>query len=352
MEIFVRMGQAAIENRTPFAFDSLCLANEDGQPLFVPVIKATYAVRTNGELVHSETQIPVNVAGQYWAEPGKSSYKYEPESAFIKPATDVVLIGHAYARPAGAVYVRLQLGSLDKTVSVVGDRYWLKTLSMVSMTSPEAFEKMPLTYERAFGGWDRSHSDPDKHAFEPRNPVGTGFRSKLGSFEDGIRLPNLEDPRNPIQNYVDSPPPAGFGFTSPDWQPRVSFAGTYDEKWASDRMPLLPKDFDRRFFNAASPGLITPGYLKGDEPVLVENASPRGTISFVLPGVSPPECRVQLTGSRDGHIQTSLDTVIINADEDLVMLIWRGHLPVRNGPQDVVSIQIEANGVSAPAAIR
>jgi hypothetical protein len=209
-----------------------------------------------------------------------------------------------------------------------------------------------LIYERAFGGWDRTHSDPNKHAFEPRNPVGTGFLSKHGRLEDGIRLPNLEDPRNPISSYNDTPPPAGFGFTSPDWQPRATFAGTYDEQWTTERMPLLPKDFDRRFFNAASPGLIAPGYLNGDEPVLIENASPRGMISFNLPAVPPPECRVQLIGSHDACVQTNLDTVIINTDEDLLIMIWRGHLAVRNGPHDIVSIEIQAEGVSAPVAAR
>ena len=43
----------------------------------------------------------VSLAGQLWGEPGKSSYKYEPECAFIKPATDVVLIGHENHRIGG-----------------------------------------------------------------------------------------------------------------------------------------------------------------------------------------------------------------------------------------------------------
>ena len=115
-------------------------------------------------------------------------------------------------------------------------------------------------------------------------------------------------------------------------------------------MPLLPKDFDRRFFNAASPGLIASGYLKGDEPVLIENASRRGTLLFNLPGVPPPECRVQLVGKRDAQILMALDTVIINTDQDLLLLLWRGHLPLRNGPHDVVSIQVQAQGVAAATA--
>ncbi len=346
------MGHAKLDNRTPFSFESLFLADEEGVPLVVPFVTATYALQVDGSLSLAPEQAPANLAGQLWGEPGKSSYKYEPQCAFTKLSTDVVLVGHAYPTPENTTETTVQfsVGPLAKTVRVIGDRYWIKSLGSVYMSPPEPFEKIPLIYERAFGGWDRSHPDPEKHAFEPRNPVGTGFRSKHGRFEEGIRLPNLEDPKTPIQNYGDTPPPASFGFTSPDWQPRAAFAGTYDAAWMENRMPLLPVDFDRRFFNAASPGLIAPGYLKGDEPVCIEGASSRGKISFNLPGVPPPECRVQLTGRRDVLVETNLDTIIINTDEDIVLLIWRGHLPVRNGPHDVVSIQIQAEGVSAPAA--
>ncbi|WHZ21853.1 MAG: hypothetical protein OJF47_000965 [Nitrospira sp.] len=310
--------------------------------MLVPVLKARYAIDSNRRLALAEKQWPVNLAGECWGDPEHSSYKYEPETAFIKPSTDVVLIGQAYAPNARAteVNVTLRVGPVEKTVRVIGDRYWVKRCGMVWITKPEPFERIPLTYERAFGGWDRSHPDPERHSFESRNPVGTGFRYKKGTFEEGIRLPNLEDPQHPIKNTRSKVPPAGFGFTSPNWQPRAAYAGTYDEKWMKERMPLLPKDFDRRFFNAASSGLISPQYLKGNEPVSIENASPNGRLSFNLPGVPSPECRVQLRGGSDRHLQSHLDTVIINTDDNVLFLIWRTNLVLRSGPQDLVSIEV------------
>jgi hypothetical protein len=325
--------------------------SEDGETLAVPIIGSTFEIGDN-VLAPSQEQREINLGGEYWGEPGVSSFKLEPQVAFTKPSTDVVLIGHAFSLGRPTVDVTLRVGALRQTARVVGDRYWVKSLSIISISSPQPFERIPLIYERAFGGWDRSHPVPDKHTFEPRNPVGTGFRSKHGKFEDGIRLPNLEDPRDPVRDYGQAVAPIGFGFTSADWQPRAKFAGTYDEPWMTDRMPLLPRDFDRRFFNAASPGLIAPGYLRGDEPVSIENASSRRTISFNLPGVPPPECRVQLIGRRDALVTTNLDTVIVNTDEDLLILIWRGYLPVRNGPHDIVSMQIKAEGVSAQIGVR
>lgn len=332
---------------------SFFLADEEGIPLLVPILKSSYDIQYGNELILKSAAEPIGISGEHWGEPESSSYKYEPETAFVKPATDLILIGHAHASRAGMkeTLVSLQVGPLKKTVKVVGDRVWGKALGKTMMTSPVAFEKIPLIYERAFGGWDRSHSDPEKHTFEPRNPVGTGFRSKKGNFEEGVRLPNLEDPKHPLKSYGDTPPPAGFGFISPNWQPRASFAGTYDEKWMKVRMPLLPTDFDRRFFNAASPGLIASGYLKGNEPVLIENASPGGRLSFDLPGVPPPKIHVELRGGVHHDLTTNLDTVIINTDENILFLIWRTHLVVRRGPQDVVAIQVSAEGVPTAAVV-
>jgi hypothetical protein len=344
------MGHPAVQNRTPFAFEPLFLTNEDGRSLFVPIIKATYYIQEGVSLALAEEQVPVNVSGEYWGDPDKSSYKYEPETAFIKPTTDVILIGHAYAPKPGTreVNVGLRMGPIEKVVRVVGDRYWFKRFSRIFKTKPKSFECIPLVYERAFGGWDRSHPDPEKHSFEPQNPVGTGFRTRGGKFEEDVRLPNLEDPRHRLRKFRDRPPPVGFGFTSPGWQPRAALAGTYDEAWMKERMPLLPMDFDQRFFNAAPLDQIAPGFLKGDESVAVVNASPSGKISFKLPGVPPPQCRVQLRSRKDTHLKTQLDTVIINTDDNLLLLLWRTNLLLRSGPQDVVSIEVQAEGMHAP----
>jgi hypothetical protein len=348
------MGHPLIDNLTPYAFEAAYSADEGGRPLFVPIVKGTYQLAEDGSVGLASSQKPVSLTGELYGKPGESSYKFEPEYAFFKPATDVVLIGYAHARNGGATEtrVRLRAGALDRTVRVTGDRYWFRSMGVIMATPPESFEKIPLVYERAFGGWDRSHPDPEWHACEPRNPVGTGYRSKHGRFEDGLRLPNLEDPSCPLREYGDAPPPSGFGFTSSDWQPRASFGGTYDDKWKNQRMPMLPADFDRRFFNAASSGLVAPGYFQGGEPVSVEGASPGAQISFRLPVQAAPECRVQLTGRRDATIEMKLDTVVIDTDERLLMLTWRGHLVLRNGPHDVASIRIHAEGSARLTPVR
>lgn len=336
------MPHPKIDNLTQHAFEPGFLADEGGGSVFVPIVKAAYIIDNGSRLTLLDEQEPVNLSGEHWADPETSSYKYEPEFAFIKPATDIVLIGHAHAQKPGTteLQVGVSVGSVKKIVKVVGDRYLVKRSGVISVSQPKPFEKLPLIYECAFGGWDRRDPDPEKFRFEPRNPVGTGYRDLSLDTDDQLKLPNIEDPQYPYKGYGDTPPPAGFGFVSPHWQPRASLAGTYDKAWDVQRKPLLPADFDRRFFNAASPGMVAPGYLKGNEPVVIVNASPEGRVVFNLPGVPAPQCKVELRGGRTEILQTQLDTVIINLDENLLFLLWRAHMIVRNGPHDVVAIKV------------
>ncbi|WNG34737.1 DUF2169 domain-containing protein [Archangium violaceum] len=339
------MGHASIENKTPLVLEPLFLADEEMRPLLTLVVKATYDIGRDG-LTLADEQVPVNVAGEYWGVPEESGYRYEPECAFIKPATDVVLVGHACAPAPGTteVLVALQVGPVRKAVRVVGERVWFKSMGSISMTKPRPFERIPLRYERAFGGWDRTDPDPAKHGFEPRNPVGVGFRASPRHFEEGLRLPNLEDPEQPLQRFGQAVAPASFGFVSPHWQPRASFAGTYDGAWTQKRKPLLPKDFNRRYFNAASPGLVAPGFLQGGEPVALVGASPLGRLAFALPRVIP-KATVELAGSEDVHPALNLDTLILDTDEHRAFLLWRASVPLRDGPHDVRSVRLEAEGL-------
>ena len=341
------MSHPEVENKTPFSFEALYLVDEEFRPLIVPVVKATFTIGKDGRCVRAEEQIPLNTGGEYWGkEPETSSYKYEPEVAFVKPATDVVLIGHAYAGRPGTTEMRvtLRVGTLTKEANVSGDRLGSKTAGFFTVTRPLPFEKIPLVYERAFGGWDRSHADPTKHTYEPRNPVGTGFVGPDGPAKE-LRIPNIEDPRSPFKSLNDRPPPAGFGFVSPHWQPRAALAGTYDEAWQKSRSPLLAKDFDRRHMNAGSPGLIAPGYLRGDEAVTAVGVTPEGTLNFSLPGVLPPAVRVTLVDGADKELALALDTVIIEPDDRRVMLLWRGNLVLRTGTHDVRAVEVSGEPV-------
>jgi hypothetical protein len=182
---------------------------------------------------------------------------------------------------------------------------------------------MPLVWERAYGGMDR-FSD-DQIAEEERNPVGAGFRVKGGTNPlEGLLLPNLEDPQDLISSWHQRPRPACFAPIAPHWEPRRSYAGTYDEDWQQKRAPFLPTDFDERFFQVAPEDLVSPEYLTGGERVDVRGASPSGWIQFRLPLVS-----LNVSYIRDDDPVASpvcLDTVVIEPDEGRLQLVWRAVL--------------------------
>lgn len=342
------MGHPEIDNQTAFAFEPVYLSNEEGRPALVAVTRATFELRRRA-LVLAEKQEPIPIAGVLSSDDAAvSSWKFEPETSYMKPGTDVVLIGSAVAMRSQTTEmdVGIQVGRVSQKAKVIGDRVWTRG---GGMTSPLPFERIPLVWERSFGGWDRTAGTPERPAFEPRNPVGTGFRSTSGTFEDGVRLPNVEHPLDRLSSYGQVVTPVGFGFVSADWAPRAAFAGTYDATWVKERMPLLPKDFDRRFYNAAAPGLVSPLYLKGGEPVALVGLSAMGTLDFSLPVVPPPRIKVALHRREDADVKTVLDTVVIDMNEDRVFLTFRGHLLLRDGPHDVKAIRIAVDALDYAA---
>jgi hypothetical protein len=339
-----------LQNRTPFAFDALFVADEEGRPVVAPIVKATFDIAADGSLKLADEQLPVDFTGRHHGEPAESSYRFEPDVAFTKLSTDVVLHGHANAPSARStsVDVELRVGPVERRIRVSGDRVWVKRLLGIAPSAPERFEKVPLIYERAYGGWDRSPEDPAHHAPHAANPVGVGYRGKHARFVERSPLPNLEDLKHPLTSYRGKAVAAGFGFVCPHWEQRRALAGTYDDAWARERMPLLPRDFDRRFFSAASPGLIAPTYLRGDESVQVQGASPEGRLAFRLPGVRPA-CRIALRRSEETRL-AHLDTAIVDADARRLILVWRCFTTLRDGPLDVRAIEVSAENAPARPA--
>jgi hypothetical protein len=336
------MPHPAIDNATSFPCELLFLADEESQPVCTVLLQASYRIGNGGALERCEPQVPIELAGTHHGDPASSSPRLEAPIAFIKPTTDVVLLGHAHAPTVQTteLLVGLRLGSLQKTVRVSGDRTLSKTFGRYAISRTEAFETLPLIYERAFGGTDPREAQEGVLRCDPRNPVGRGFRDSKLPDDDEIQLPNIEDPDNLFGSYGDTPPPAGFGFLAPNWQPRAALAGTYDEAWDKSRKPMLPHDFDRRFFNAASPGLIAPSYLRGDESAIVANASPEGRIEFKLPDTATPVCSFELRGRKHFDQPLLLDTVVIDLDARVLLLQRRTCIALKRGPEDLIALRI------------
>jgi len=343
--------QAEIRNHTPLAEAVVPLTDEHGTPVLVPLLQASFDIAGDGTLALPDEVPPLALGGIAWDDDPAQGWRVEPQMAFVKPGCDVVLNGHALATARGCtrMAVEFTLGAAQRRALVFGERHLLEGRRV---SGPQPFERVPLRWTQAFGGRDTRHADAAEHREEPRNPVGLGFRDPRQPVDADVRLPALEDPQLPYARYGDTPPPVGFGFVAPQWQPRTAWAGTYDDAWQATRMPLLPRDFDRRFFCAAASGLALAQPPAGGERASVVGTTPAGRLDFTLPALGTPLFHAHLRGRRRTTLKLVLDTVIVDTDRMQLQMIWRAHLPLRNGPHDLVAGEFHLPDVQARATLR
>jgi hypothetical protein len=166
---------------------------------------------------------------------------------------------------------------------------------------------------------------------------------------DSLRLPNLEDPEDPLspdrlvarhwRKWPDMPVPAGVDWVDLGWFPRIAYFGAVPEHDPPAVMipevarGFAPRDvltaappaekFSFRCASGASLGLQVP-FLRGDEPVeLVHMHESRERVSFRLPAHVP---RLWIDGRKAGLRATTpvIHTVVIEPDQLRVSVVWRG----------------------------
>lgn len=332
-------------NPTPFEAAPAAVADLDGADLLVVVAKATYALDGDGGMAPADEQRPVEFADRYHGDPEVTSIAYASDLAIGKTSTDVVLAGGAYPGRSGAAEaeVGVQVGPVRASFRVFGDREWQSALGVTRVSRPQPFDRIPLMYERAAGGTDRSPSAERDHGFDDRNPVGVGFRApRTRHVVDASPLPNFELAEALIRTPDDRPPPAPVGFVAPGWQPRRSFAGTYDERWSEMRSPWVPEDFDVRFFDVAGPGLTAPGRLDGTEHGAALGLSPHGLMRFTLPGVTL-SATVQGRKTGDQRKTLGLDRIVIDGEAGShgeLILVWSAGVRLNHGFHDLRAITL------------
>jgi hypothetical protein len=312
-----------IENRTPFAAERGWVRDRDGAEIWLVALKCTFDIYPDGTVGVSKEQPAVLRVPEYHGEPGKSSVKFESDLVLTKCTTDIFVVGHARAPngiPVDQLDVGFRVGPVQKMLRVFGDRVW----DGPGPTPPQPFLEMPLVYERAFGGAD-SRSETPERDWEWRNPVGTGFAVARENLE-GSPAPNIEYPGELINSWNDRPNPAGFGPIAGHWQPRAGFAGTYGDRWMKERQPLLPDDFDDRFFQAAPSDQQAPAFLRGGEPVILLHMTARGDLRFQLPRIFPGFETLFFDGTRVLHKDRKLHSVILEPDFPRVSLVWHSAL--------------------------
>jgi len=151
----------------------------DGRELLVVAAKVTFDLPLDGaEPTVAKEQVPLTKGDEFTGPPGLSATRYESDYAHRKPFCDVLVNGLAYAphgEPTERVTVGLYAGPIQKRFEVVGDRVWDKVLFLVRPSLPIRFTTLAISYDRAYGGTDKSETNPSKVKTYVHNPVGVGY---------------------------------------------------------------------------------------------------------------------------------------------------------------------------------
>jgi len=263
------------------------------------IVKATFDL-VHGQLATLTTPREIVRDDRYRERTG--SLEEASETAPYLPTAGVLLAGHAHApggRAAPTAAARLAIVRerplLDKTVHVFGDR-----ASGASHVQP--FVKMPLVYERAYGG-----------AGMAENPVGMGIAGTAAQ-------PNVLDTTSPQR-------PAGFGPISRYWPARKRLLGSGDERGLLASDPAISEGFDWRYFHAAPPDQQIE-LLRGDEWIVLDGLHPTlPRVQSRLPSAVGRARWHLATSSEIGPAQTielAADTLVIDADRLVCSVVWRG----------------------------
>ena len=314
-----------------------------GRERLVVAVKGTFVIPQKGEeAALAEEQLPLIEADSFTGEPGYSAPLHEVDYAPRKKRCDVLLNGTAYApggKPTARVTVGLKVGTMAKSFDVVGKRLWDAGSVSVDPGYAGSFVKLPISYDKAFGGLDNFHADSEEHrAFMP-NPIGVGYHHHLyKEMVDGTPMPNTEERHQPIKSPRGPYWPMAFGPIGRGWEPRYKLAGTYDQNWVDKVFPFLPADFDEAYYQAA-PADQQMAYPKGGEEVRLVNLTPDGRTGFRLPRREVPVVFFLKDGGREEQ-QAVIDTLVIEPDEDRFTMTWRASHPLKRNMFEVVQVVV------------
>ncbi len=322
-----------IDNETGYQAGFTAALDRDGRDHVVVVVKGSFDFpdRDGDPCRPADLQDPLVMADTFWAEPGFSAPRTEMDFAHVKPLCDILFDATAHApdgKPATQFRAGARLGGWVKALDVVGDRVWLSGPTGPRISEARPFVAMPVTYDLAFGGVDRSDpNDEFPMSFGP-NPVGRGWhRATNLAHLTGQFLPNFELPGQAVRQPWDSPGAAGLGPLGRGWPDRLRFAGTYDQNWIDTVFPFLPADFDPRYYQAAPADQQIP-YPAGGEIVTLVNLTPQGKTSFRLPKAEMPVL-FSRRRAEDVSFNAPLDTIVIRPDARRINLTWRANIPLQ-----------------------
>jgi hypothetical protein len=345
-------------------------------PLLACIAKRTYTFSATGKVSVADFQIPLTIDPVISDCAQDSLAKLEDDTDLLAPkeATDIIFRGTAHSpKKTKELYVAVALGNVARRLRVIGERrVEVAPDGAVKFSPAEPFERLAITPEAAYGGYDEFAQDRlDPPRMEniyllghkpvgifayPRNSAGTAYFIDVERQRaSGVRLPQVEDPSDSLVPerffvpvplaWMDAPVPALTG-----WLPHATYPRFV--RYFGDRLPHLPPtrkiremdlgcgadladlaklgqgEIHPRALQGASPGFAVER-LRGDELGILQNLTPEAEeLRFSLPGEAPrfslsiPDVRKAFSP------RPVLQTVRIDADQKRLSLTWCATLPL------------------------
>lgn len=315
--------------------------------------KATFSIK-NGKEPELESDSPLTL----YNEDQNIELGLLPRDDLPKldPTFEVMALANAYApegQPTTQMRVSLSVGVVRSEIDVVGDRYWQGEGQNASISSPEPFTVLPITWKRAFGGTQEIFIDAEApvDVSYPLNGDGKGFdhvsqAQELGrtfncpegfpQFDPKRPLPNLEFPGERIVSWADTPLPAC-------WAPVPLSSGLIIKRFeASDKKngeQPIELGAPEMLHRAHPHWVIDPPPAAAE--VRIEGVTREGGIGFRL-----PEIRVIVdlqNGSKAEQIELLPRTLVLLPEEARFYLTFRGttNLDIENKERHVARVRVE-----------
>jgi hypothetical protein len=328
----------SLSNASPFAAQAVPFVAPDGRDVVVAIVKATFVRGRDGALLLADEQTPVRLGDEpNFPDAQDSSVRFPSDVGTEKRGTDVVLVGDAVsAEPVTAMDVAVRVGEVTVPLRVHGERVYCRALGRIAVGPAVPFERKPIVYEAAYGG-----TSEDASIVEERNPVGRGIAKSALDLVD-MPAPTIEHPAHPIADASDTPEPVGFGAIASHWRPRSRYAGTFDDAWRATRMPLLPRDFDVRYWNVAHPSLQFEEHLCAGDSIAILGMTLGGPFHFELPTL-PVVLRGKTSDGRTLTMRPPIDTVLVETNAARVELTVRHVFPKGRGATLLREIRVDVD---------